>query len=141
MFFTVRFGDDDYQLFNANCRNKILLENIRKRCNCSPSDVIDLADEQAYVKNISEQPAYKFASLTLQQRATYILVRVDERGPDGQKVYTPLLEGLETTNPDFLSRLANRNINPEATAKDGGYTQYQGSRAPTRTGKKKKGLA
>ncbi len=144
MFFTVRYGDDEYQLFNSHCRNKVLLENMRKRCNCSPNDVIDLADEQAHVKNLSDQPHFKFASLTLQPRATYILVKVDERARDGQRIYTPLLDGLESSNPEFLTRLANRKVNPDSGPKDGGHTKDgshapTGTRGPIRTGKRRKG--
>eukprot|EP00794_Sanderia_malayensis_P015353 gene15353-16929_t len=140
MFFAVKYGQNEQQLFNSHCRIKILLENIRKRCNCSPNDVIDLADEQAFVKNLAEQPHFKYASLVLQQPgASYILIKVEERGRDGLKLYTPLLEGLEASNPEFISRLANKKVNPNAGVKDG-WLGKDGFRTATRTGKRKKTL-
>lgn len=141
MFFVLKFGFDEELLFNANCCMKVLLENIKKRCKIPSDQIIDLADEQAQIKNLSEQPEQKYASLLLQPRTTYILVRVnvfvDERTGDTHKTYTALVEGLDDTNPEFLIRLAHRRANQENSNKerDMGNTTRNG----TRNNKKKKG--
>ena len=142
MFFTLRYGEDDELLFNSNCSIKVLLENIKKRCKRAANEIIDLADDQAQVKNLSDQPDFKYASLLLQPRMTYILVKVnvfvDERTGDTHKTYTSLLDGLDDTNPEFLTRLANRRTLPDNGQKEP-KDQQAVSRAATRTGRRKKG--
>ena len=138
LFFIVRYGDDEQLLFNMHCRVKVLLETIKKRCKCSPEEIIDLADEHAHIMNLAEQPDSKYASMLLQPRMSYILVRanvlIDERTGDTHKTYTALLEGLSDSNPEFLMRLAKR-VHPDGTRDRKDY----GSRGSTRTGKRKKG--
>ena len=120
MFFKLKYGDNEELLFNSDCCTKALIENIKKRCKLPSNQLIDLADEQANIKGLSEQPGMKFASLLLQQRSSYILLQVnvsiDEKTGDVQKTYTALLHGLNETNPEFLARLANRRPNSERDA-------------------------
>lgn len=142
MFFSLKFGLDQELLFNANCCTKILLENIKKRCNVPCYQSIDVADEMAGVKNLAGQPDMKYANLLLQPRGTYILVRVnvfvDERTGDTRKRYTSLLEGLEENNPDFLARLANRKLNQDSGPKERDVWGIL-ARSGTRFVKKRKG--
>ncbi|XP_028408127.1 uncharacterized protein CXorf65 homolog [Dendronephthya gigantea] len=76
MFIVVLFGDSQQELFNPNCKNILLIENIKKRCNCKEKDTIDLAEESGAVKSMNERPSEQFASEYLEYRRTYILVEV-----------------------------------------------------------------
>eukprot|EP00112_Aurelia_sp_Birch-Aquarium-sp1_P006577 Seg1722.7 transcript_id=Seg1722.7/GoldUCD/mRNA.D3Y31 product="hypothetical protein" protein_id=Seg1722.7/GoldUCD/D3Y31 len=121
-----------------HCRVKVLLENIKKRCKCSPEEIIDLADEQAHIMNLAEQPDTKYASMLLQPRVSYILVKanvlIDDRTGDTHKTYTALLDGLSESNPEFLMRLAKR-VHPDGLRD---RKDNSGSRGSTRAGKRKK---
>ena len=144
MFFILKYGWDEELLFNANCCTKALIENIKKRCKLPSDQIIDLADEHAQIKNLSEQPDLKYASLLLQPRCSYVLVRVnifvDERTGDTHKTYTSLLEGLDETNPEFLAKLSHRRGNQENAGRDK-ETGHSNSRAGGRNSKKRKGQA
>ena len=121
MFFKLKFGYNEEMLFNSYCYTQSLIESIRKRCELEPNLIIDLADEYANIKGISEQPATEYASSVLQPRCSYVLVQVklsiDERTGDVIKTYSPLLEDLEKTNPEFLARLTNTKSNHDISLK------------------------
>lgn len=105
MFITVRFGDDKSEIFNPDCRNVILLHNIKERCDCDIEDTVDLSDETGNVMNLLDNPT-DYGKHYLTERAAFILVRV-ERDIDGDEdklVYHPLLQGMES-DKDFLDRL------------------------------------
>ncbi|XP_071491175.1 uncharacterized protein [Diadema setosum] len=125
MFITVRFGDDRSELFNPNCRNVILLDNIRERCNCDDDDVIDLSDEHGSIANL---PGHldDYGKNFLADRGSFILVRVEretEEGDDDRVTYIPLLHGMDN-DKDFLSRL-----NPKPSKGGGGKGRRKGDRA------------
>ncbi|XP_054759004.2 uncharacterized protein CXorf65 homolog [Lytechinus pictus] len=126
MFITVRYGDDKSELFNPNCRNVILLDNIRERCNCDEDDVIDLSDENGSVANL---PGHldDYGKNFLSDRGSFILVRVERDGDEGDDdriTYIPLLQGVDD-DKDFLSRL-----NPKPTkGGPGGKGRRKGDRA------------
>ncbi|XP_031574276.1 uncharacterized protein CXorf65 homolog [Actinia tenebrosa] len=115
MFVVVRFGDDEQRLFNTNCRAKILYENIKERCNCQSEDVIDLADENGFLKNLPGRPPNEYATTFLPNRSTFILLQITEDNTSKQKqsVYTPLLRGVSESIPDFLAKLYSKKVNPE----------------------------
>ena len=125
MFFKLKFGFNEEMLFNSNCYTQVLIENIKKRCKLESDQTIDLADEYANIKGLIDQSPTEYASSLLQPRYSYILVQVkssvDERTGDVAKTYSPLLEGLEITNPEFLARLNNakssHDINSRGTGR------------------------
>jgi len=117
MFFTAHYGDADSVLMNTNCKCKIVLERLKEKCGCHPEESVDLADMQAVVQKLSDYSENTYANEILQARGNYVLVkfirRVDESGML-LKEYLPLLNGLDQVNPEFINRLSNRKINPDA---------------------------
>jgi len=102
MFITVRFADDKTELFNPNCRNCLLLSNIKERCDCEDDDFIDLSDESGSLKNLQNHPL-DYGTKYLNEREILILVKGEKTEGDNM-TFVPLLEGMET-NKAFLERL------------------------------------
>lgn len=106
MFITVKYGDHEEALFNPNCRILHLLEDIRRRCNCPENVVIDLSDLRGAVKNLTDHQSSN-ASEFLNERETFILVRVEKNTTEGRDfpLYTPLLDDEDVLTTDFLESL------------------------------------
>ena len=106
---------------NSNCQVKIIIERIKEECHCNKQDIVDLTDMQAVVQKLTDQPDEAYATDILQPRGNYVLVkvkrRVDENGQFCNE-YIPLLFGLDTLNPEYLSRLCSRKVNPDAYCKE-----------------------
>ncbi|XP_046545260.1 uncharacterized protein CXorf65-like [Haliotis rubra] len=106
MFVTVRYGDHRSRIFNANCRNDILLHHIKSCCDCGESDIIDLSDEKGRVKNLRNN-LNDYGTDYLKRRESLILLRVDHsKGEDNQErlKFIPLLAGLKA-NREFIEAL------------------------------------
>ncbi|XP_072030219.1 uncharacterized protein CXorf65-like [Amphiura filiformis] len=115
MFITVRFGDDCSEMFNPNCKNIILLNNIKQRCKCNDQDVVDLSDESGSVAHLPSH-LQEYGKNYLADRGTFILVRVETKLDEGNEVrvtYVPLLNGMDS-NKEFIDRL---NPRPAKTGK------------------------
>lgn len=120
MFVTVRYGDDQSRLFNINCRNEVLLYQIKKRCKMDHDEIIDLSDEHGVVKNL-RQNLDEYGYDYLKERETLILLRVDAGEPDpveetesatpappvDKTVFIPMLTSLND-NQDFIAALNPR---------------------------------
>lgn len=78
MFITVRFGDCEESLFNPNCRIEILLDAIKRRCNCTKDATVDLSDEAGNLKYLGNHPL-SYASELLKARESFVLIRVEKR--------------------------------------------------------------
>ena len=79
MFISVKYGDDELEIFNANCISVVLLACIKETCGIvDDSTTIDLCDETGLVKNLSSH-ADEYASNYLAHRGIYILVKVDRK--------------------------------------------------------------
>lgn len=82
LWFTVRYGDDESQLFNSDCWGVVLLEHIQKKCGYAGSpEEFDLVQEDGtrmYLRSIGKQTARG----TLTPKYAYILVKivVDDNG-------------------------------------------------------------
>ncbi|WAR19274.1 CX065-like protein [Mya arenaria] len=76
MFVTVRYGEDERRIFNINCRNEVLLHQIKKRCKLERDEVIELSDETGVVKNL-RQNMDEYGVDFLKERETVILLRVE----------------------------------------------------------------
>jgi len=74
MFITVRFADDKTELFNPNCRNCLLLSNIKERCDCEDDDFIDLSDESGLLKHLQRHPL-DYGTKYLNEREILVLVK------------------------------------------------------------------
>ena len=117
---------------NSNCQMKIIIERIRSATNCKEKDIIDLTDMQAVVQKINNYPPQSYGTDCIHPRGNYILVKVkpreDENGQPCNE-YVPVLQGLETVNPEYLGRLSNRQVNPDAYVKD---KNLRGGGGPTK---------
>ncbi|XP_046339072.1 uncharacterized protein LOC124120316 isoform X2 [Haliotis rufescens] len=109
--------DHRSRIFNANCRNDILLHHIKSCCDCGDSDIIDLSDEKGRVKNLRNN-LNDYGTDYLKRRESLILLRVDHsKGEDNQESlkFIPLLAGLKG-NREFTEAL---NPIREETASSG----------------------
>lgn len=114
MFVTVKFGDEQSRLFNANCRNDVLLQHIKKRCDCQREDIVELSDEKGVVKHLREFP-YDYGIDHLKERETLILLKVDgssfgdenESTMGDRLTFIPLLTGMEG-NQEFMELINPR---------------------------------
>merc|ERR1712180_200562 len=121
MFFLVHYGDAEILLMNSNCQMKILIERMTEVAKCKKTDVIDLTDMHAVVLKLNDLPPEAYGNEILHPRGNYILIKVKAREDEhGQQCneYIPLLQGLETVNPEYLGRLSSRQVNPDAYIKD-----------------------
>ncbi|XP_068679263.1 uncharacterized protein C22orf15-like [Montipora foliosa] len=103
-FITVKFGDDEEELFNPNCVTVNLLDNLRRRCGCQKGVTLDLSDEDGEIKNLHEFPT-QYAHRILKGREVFILIKVEKGQGDQPTSYTALLNNLEKSNPKLLARL------------------------------------
>lgn len=78
MFITVRFGDCEESLFNPTCRIELLLDAIKRRCNCTKDATVDLSDEAGNLKYLGNHPL-SYASELLKARESFVLIRVEKR--------------------------------------------------------------
>ncbi|XP_048736305.1 uncharacterized protein CXorf65 homolog [Ostrea edulis] len=135
MFVTVKYGDEQTRLFNANCRNDVLLQHIKKRCDCHREDIVELSDEKGVVKHLRNYP-YDYGIDHLRERETLILLKVDggsfadenESTMGDRLTYVPLLTSMEG-NQEFLEL-----INPRPQSRKGSAREDE-RRAKTKGGK------
>ncbi|XP_041079754.1 uncharacterized protein C22orf15-like isoform X1 [Polyodon spathula] len=111
MFITVKFGEDQKEIFNPNCRIINFIHSLKERCNCMEEVCIDLLDESGALVNLSEREnSPDFASSFLKERHRYILLKVIRGdGGEGNK-YESLLLNLGKCHPDLadvLQKLSN----------------------------------
>jgi len=105
MFITVRYGDSEESIFNPNCRTDILLDDIKRRCNCTKDATVDLSDESGNLKYLVNHPL-SYASEILKERESFVLIRVEKKGETEGDSYTPMLNDMITVTPEFLERLS-----------------------------------
>ncbi|XP_052769266.1 uncharacterized protein CXorf65 homolog [Mya arenaria] len=121
MFVTVRYGEDERRIFNINCRNEVLLHQIKKRCKLERDEVIELSDETGVVKNL-RQNMDEYGVDFLKERETVILLRVETtileqppalptsteedflEPPPDKTVFIPMLAAF-SENQDFIDAL------------------------------------
>ncbi|XP_031568799.1 uncharacterized protein LOC116303408 isoform X2 [Actinia tenebrosa] len=105
MFITVKFGDCEEALFNANCQIIHLLEDIKRRCRCTQEDLVDLSDIHGSVRCLIDNQKSN-ASDFLKERETFILVKVEKLEGNDRPTYTPLLKDKDYITGDFLESLS-----------------------------------
>ncbi|XP_002736063.1 uncharacterized protein CXorf65 homolog [Saccoglossus kowalevskii] len=103
-FITVKYGDNQQRIFNPMCSSMILLECIRKNCQCEKGVTLDLLDENGHVKNLPEN-LQSYASDFLEGRGTYWLIKVEKGNEDTPNKYTLLLSQPEKHCPELQQRL------------------------------------
>ncbi|VDI11790.1 Hypothetical predicted protein [Mytilus galloprovincialis] len=107
MFVTVKYGDDQSKIFNANCRNDILLHSIKEKCKCNSNDIVELSDEDGIVKDLRRHP-FEYGVDFLKERETLILLKIEglyhENDFDRSRtIYRPMLVGMEN-NTEFVGK-------------------------------------
>ncbi|XP_078667140.1 uncharacterized protein LOC144908991 [Branchiostoma floridae x Branchiostoma belcheri] len=136
------YPDRQEAIFNPNCKTRLLLDSIKRRCNCHQDIDVDLSDELGNVKNL-QQGLHKYANELLEEREKLVLLKVDKIEGAEQPNYTPLLNDREAIDSRFLARLSSRgdSSRPEtgrAHRKSGGRKRSEASksrlRATTPTG-------
>nr|KAG5711989.1 hypothetical protein BaRGS_026430 [Batillaria attramentaria] len=100
--------DEKKRIFNAHCKNEVLLQSIKSQCDCGEKDVVELSDERGVVKNLRHFPS-DYGSEFLKERETVVLLSVKDVGnkeeTEGERpVFTPLLTSL-ASNQDFIDTL------------------------------------
>ncbi|KAJ7374062.1 hypothetical protein OS493_009393 [Desmophyllum pertusum] len=95
-FITVKFGDNEEELFNPNCVTVNLLDNLRRRCGCQKGSGKEL-------KNLHEFPT-QYAHRFLKGREVFVLIKVEKGQGDQPTTYTALLNDLERSNPKLLGK-------------------------------------
>jgi len=105
MFITVRYGNGLEALFNPNCKTAVLLDDIKRRCDCDRGVNIDLSDESGNIKYLTDHLS-SYATEFVKERESFILIKVDRRPETDTPMYTPLLNDVFLVTASFLDRLA-----------------------------------
>lgn len=107
-FIRVMFGEGKVEFFNPDCRVKVLVENIRARCDMERGDVVELADTQGTLQNLSDAHLGWNASasvvLTQCDRGDYILLKI-RYDTEGKVQHIPLLKKACLQYPTILDHL------------------------------------
>eukprot|EP00058_Branchiostoma_floridae_P009350 XP_002594838.1 hypothetical protein BRAFLDRAFT_86005 [Branchiostoma floridae] len=137
-FITVKYGDNQTEIFNPHCKSQLLLKCIKQKCRCelldhdeyhplligacmrSFSAVIDLADDQGNVKNLSEsQTISTYANDVLEPRGVYFLIKVIKSEVENEPTrYEPIISNTEKNCPGLSDRL-NRSTKSQAGNRKG----------------------
>uniref|UniRef100_A0A8C4T5F0 Uncharacterized protein n=2 Tax=Erpetoichthys calabaricus TaxID=27687 RepID=A0A8C4T5F0_ERPCA len=111
MFVTVRFGEDQREIFNPNCRTVNFLHSLKERCGCEAEACVDLIDELGTLVNLSEREnSSEYTNSFLKERHDYILIQVIRGESNENNRYESLLLNLGKHYPDvsdFLQKLSN----------------------------------
>ncbi|XP_059177989.1 uncharacterized protein LOC131957283 [Physella acuta] len=105
-FIVIKYGDDQEALLNPRCPTHVLVDWIRRICECDGDSILDLVDLEGQVKNL---PATSddYATNYVTGRETYVVIRVEREGENGPNRYISLLNHLEKVNPELLVKLDN----------------------------------
>jgi len=77
MFVSVRYGDDDSVILNADCGVQAFKNCLRQKCNITESKcIIDLADEYGTVQYLSSKNPRTRVSNILETRLKYVLIEL-----------------------------------------------------------------
>ena len=101
-WFSVKYGEGETALFNANCWSAVLLDYMKERCGYGHlEEPVDLQKEDGTNVGLLEM-GKAMATDTLAPKGTYILCKVNP-GEDGapstyEQLYTPG-EGMEVPPP------------------------------------------
>uniref|UniRef100_A0A7S4BZY5 Uncharacterized protein n=1 Tax=Chrysotila carterae TaxID=13221 RepID=A0A7S4BZY5_CHRCT len=92
-WFTVKYGEDETQLFNMDCWSVVLCDHIKERCGFADMpEQIDLQREDKSVVGLA-QLGKQYASLVLAPKAKYSLCKLvkeaDGSPPSVESLWTP----------------------------------------------------
>jgi len=93
-YITVKYGDNIERIFNPNCVSSVLLSFIKISCGYDDDSIqIDLATESGEVLDLANH-GKEYAKKYLDERRSYILVKIVEGEDDSPITYSPLLNQL-----------------------------------------------
>ncbi|CAK8694671.1 uncharacterized protein CXorf65-like [Clavelina lepadiformis] len=126
-FVTVNYGDNKQLLVNPNCQTRLLLENIKTRCQFPQEMEVELSDEFGNLKNIT-QGDIKYANQILNvDRESLVLIQVKRNNGNSDILsnslassfsnldeisYVPLLKNDDIVTAKFTARLTSRDAPP-----------------------------
>ncbi|XP_011405052.1 PREDICTED: uncharacterized protein LOC105313374 [Amphimedon queenslandica] len=90
MFFIVYFGANEEEIFNPECPVRILLEDVKNRCNCTDKDSIGFLDDKRVLVNIADEKSMENAAKYFTDRGVYTLLAIERRGD--ATTYVPLVD-------------------------------------------------
>lgn len=109
-FFTVKYGENDQQLFNSDCSLILLVQSIKQHCtNQEYYEGLALISEQCEVINLSEHASsLENGKPLFTGRGMYILLALEDNGSGGLK-YKPLIDSdyISQEMTDRLEELSN----------------------------------
>ncbi|XP_062606971.1 uncharacterized protein CXorf65 homolog isoform X2 [Saccostrea cucullata] len=102
-FIIVEYGENENVIVNPDCSCKHFLDYIRTQCKISPTDVVDLIDENAWASELfTKSPSENVVSMFV-PRGVYILASIELYEDNSIKKITPLLQDWEKKY-QFLER-------------------------------------
>ncbi|XP_048199545.1 uncharacterized protein C22orf15 homolog isoform X2 [Perognathus longimembris pacificus] len=109
MFITVKYGAGCWELVNPWCSLVTLTAHLKQRGQIPPDVTIALLAEDGHLvsldKGLETSSTPSMGSSLLQERRTYILVRII-KGEDGApNCYESLLENLDDQSPELAEEL------------------------------------
>ncbi|KAK3093444.1 hypothetical protein FSP39_015787 [Pinctada imbricata] len=141
--------DEKSKLFNANCRNDILLKHIKKRCDIHREEIVELSDEKGVVKHLRNYP-FDYGIEHLKERETLILLKVDANYGDENEsttdkmIFVPMVssmendkEFMELINPKPQSRRSSAREDDRRGGGKGKGKQSAIKRTASKSGTKK----
>ncbi|KAM8818437.1 uncharacterized protein C22orf15 homolog isoform 2-T2 [Rhynchonycteris naso] len=105
MFITVMFGAGCWELVNPRCSLVTLTAHLRQRGQVPPDATIALLAEDGHLVTLSKDQAPSRGSSLLQERGTYILVKIINGEGGAPTRYESLLENLDDRCPKLAEEL------------------------------------
>ncbi|XP_065054710.1 uncharacterized protein LOC135683396 [Rhopilema esculentum] len=116
-FVTVKFGNNQYALFNPNCKTAVLLDDIKKRCKCHDASILDVSDEKGEIKHLQDH-THEYATKLLKGREILILLELKTNKETKEVTYLPLLKNMKKLYPNVIERLSKSTNKTEDQGHD-----------------------
>ncbi|KAG4098692.1 hypothetical protein H8356DRAFT_990631 [Neocallimastix lanati (nom. inval.)] len=133
-YITVKYGDNSEKIFNPNCISSVLLSFIKISCGFDEEAYqVDLATESGEVVDLANH-GKEYAKKYLDERRSYILVKIIEGEEDTPTTYSPLLNQIpEKMKFTVISSGKSRQ------KRSGNDNDSSKQKAPSSAGKRKVG--
>ncbi|XP_066221580.1 uncharacterized protein C22orf15 homolog isoform X1 [Saccopteryx leptura] len=105
MFITVMFGAGCWELVNPCCSLVTLTAHLRQRGQVPPDATIALLAEDGHLVSLGKDQVSSTGSSLLQERGTYILVKIINGEGGAPTRYESLLENLDERCPKLAEEL------------------------------------
>ncbi|XP_066221581.1 uncharacterized protein C22orf15 homolog isoform X2 [Saccopteryx leptura] len=108
MFITVMFGAGCWELVNPCCSLVTLTAHLRQRGQVPPDATIALLAEDGHLVSLGKDQVSSTGSSLLQERGTYILVKIINGEGGAPTRYESLLENLDERCPKLAGNSQRR---------------------------------